>query len=98
STARVNLIKSERQVTSDTETAVRNLSMDLESLGLAERANTVADQGLQLAQERFKAGAASNLEVRDAQLKVLTAQLTLVSTQIDVHLADLDVRAAEGQL
>jgi len=98
STARVNLIKSERQVTQDTETAVRNLSVNLESLTLAEKANQAATLGLQLAQERFKAGAASNLEVRDAQLKLTSAELNLVSTQIDVHLADLDVRAAEGTL
>ncbi|MBS2027136.1 MAG: TolC family protein [Deltaproteobacteria bacterium] len=98
SAARVNLIKSERQVTQDTETAVRTLTVNLEALSLAEKANQAANLGLQLAQERFKAGAASNLEVRDAQLKLTSAELNLVSTQIDVHLADLDVRAAEGAL
>jgi outer membrane protein TolC len=98
STARVNLLKSERSVTEETEKAVRTLSVNLESLELAERAQQAASLGLQLAEERFKAGAASNLEVRDAQQKLTTAELTLISNRIDVHLAALDVRAAQGQL
>jgi len=50
------------------------------------------------AQERFDNGAASNIEVRDAQLKLTSAELTLVSTRIDVQLAALDLQAAIGKL
>jgi len=98
STARVQLLKSEREVEAQTEKAVRTLAEDLQALAIAKLAQSAAGQGLALAEERFRAGAASNLEVRDAQLKLTQAELTLVSTQIDLHLADIDVRAATGAL
>jgi outer membrane protein len=98
SSARVELLKSERQVQQDTEKAVRTLAEGLQALKIAVMAQTAATQGLTLAQERFRAGAASNLEVRDAQLKLTASELTLVSTQIDLHLADIDVRTATGKL
>lgn len=70
----------------------RQVALSAENLGTAE-------QGLALARERLDAGLASQLEVRDASLKLTQAELSLVEARIDhaVALADL-ARAAGGPL
>jgi outer membrane protein TolC len=59
----------------------------------------MADQGLALARERLDAGLATQLEVRDASLKLTQAELALVEARIDhaVAIADL-ARAAGGPI
>jgi outer membrane protein TolC len=68
-------------------------------VGLAADNLRVAEQGLALARERLDAGLASQLEIRDASLKLTQAELSLVEARIDhaVALADL-ARAAGGPL
>jgi outer membrane protein TolC len=58
-----------------------------------------AEQGAALARQRLEAGLASQLEVRDASLKLTLAELSLVQARIDhaVAVADL-ARAAGGAL
>lgn len=98
SQARVQLLRSERAVTEETERAVRNQAVGLEALELAQQAQSAAQEGLLLAQERFKAGAGTNLEIRDAQLKLTGAELSLLSNQVDLQLARVDLQAAVGKL
>ncbi|HSD21973.1 MAG TPA: TolC family protein [Anaeromyxobacter sp.] len=59
----------------------------------------MAEQGLALARERLDAGLATQLEVRDASLKLTQAELALVEARIDhaVAIADL-ARAAGGPI
>ncbi len=68
-------------------------------VALAEENLGAADQGLALARQRLEAGLASQLEVRDASLKLTQAELSLVQARIDhaVALADLN-RAVGGAL
>lgn len=96
--ARVQLEKGERAVREEAHRAALNLSANLDVLGLAEQVQSTAAEALRLAEERFRAGAASNLEVRDAQLKVTSAELNLMSTRIDTELATIDVQGAIGRL
>jgi outer membrane protein TolC len=54
---------------------------------------------VRLAQQRLEAGAATQLEVRDAALKLTQAKLTLVNARIDAIVARADLnRAAGGSL
>jgi outer membrane protein len=98
SQAQAQLLKNERLVREQAARAATSLERGRETLGLATVAHAAAAEGLELARERFNAGAASNLEVRDAQLKLTSAELNLVSTRIDVQLAAIDIEAAIGRL
>lgn len=55
-----------------------------------------ADQGLALARQRLEAGLASQLEVRDATLKLTQAELSLVQARIDHAVATADLNRAVG--
>jgi outer membrane protein TolC len=55
-----------------------------------------ATQGLSLARERLDAGLATQLELRDASLKLTQAELSLVETRIDHAVAVADLNRATG--
>jgi outer membrane protein TolC len=55
-----------------------------------------ATYGSTLAQDRFKAGAGSTLEVRDAQLKLAQAELTLIQNRVNVEVARANLERAIG--
>ncbi|HET9552365.1 MAG TPA: TolC family protein [Anaeromyxobacteraceae bacterium] len=55
-----------------------------------------AEQGLSLATQRLEAGLASQLEVRDATLKLTQAELSLVQARIDHAVAAADLNRAVG--
>ena len=57
---------------------------------------TAAEQGLSLARQRLEAGLASQLEVRDATLKLTQAELSLVQARIDHAVAAADLNRAVG--
>ncbi|HET8542537.1 MAG TPA: TolC family protein, partial [Anaeromyxobacter sp.] len=65
-------------------------------VALATDAVAVAGQGLALARERLDAGLASQLEVRDASLKLTQAELSLVQARIDHAVARADLARAAG--
>ncbi len=56
----------------------------------------LARDGLRLATERFTAGLATQLEERDASLKLTQAELTLLETRIDHTVARADLARAVG--
>ena len=57
---------------------------------------SAAEQSLSLARQRFDAGLASQLEVRDASLKLTQAELSLVQARIDHAVATADLARAVG--
>ena len=57
---------------------------------------SAAEQGLSLARQRLEAGLASQLEVRDATLKLTQAELSLVQARIDHAVAAADLNRAVG--
>jgi outer membrane protein TolC len=65
-------------------------------VGLAADNLTAAEQGLALARQRLEAGLASQLEVRDATLKLTQAELSLVQARIDHAVAAADLNRAVG--
>jgi outer membrane protein TolC len=67
----------------------RQVSLAADALGIAREA-------LALATQRFDAGLASQLEVRDANLKLAQAELTLIQTRIDHAVAQADLARAVG--
>ncbi len=57
---------------------------------------TASEQSLSLARQRLEAGLASQLEVRDASLKLTQAELSLVQARIDHAVATADLARAVG--
>jgi outer membrane protein TolC len=55
-----------------------------------------AEEGLTLARERLEAGLASQIEIRDASLKLTQAELSLVEARIDYAVARADLARAAG--
>lgn len=67
-----------------------------QAVGLAAQNLEVAQQGVALATQRLEAGLLSQLEARDASLKLTQAQLALVQARIDHAIAVADLNRAVG--
>ncbi|GMT98874.1 TolC family outer membrane protein [Corallococcus caeni] len=103
--AQVNIRKAEltfaqtaRELEAEVRRAHQVLDGQIASAKLATANRAVAQQGLALAEERFRAGAGSTLDVRDAQLKLTQAELVLLQSRIDVEIARYALFRAMGTL
>ena len=94
--ARLQAEQSLQQVTSEiarARVAYRTLSA---SVTLAEENLYAARESLRLAQVRYEAGAASQVEIRDALLNRTRAELSLLQARIDAIVARADLNRAVG--
>ncbi len=85
STARLQLEYAQRQLEVDVAKAAEALRSQQQALEVAAANERTAKQIVELAEERFSAGAGSTLDVRDAELKLTQAELTLVQGKIDLE-------------
>ncbi|WP_224371389.1 TolC family protein [Hyalangium versicolor] len=97
-TAELNLAQAERELDATVRSALEALVTRIEAARLSADNREAAAQSLALAEERFKAGAGSTLEVRDAQLKLTQAELTLLGNRVDVEIARFALMRAMGTL
>nr|WP_227027262.1 TolC family protein [Corallococcus soli] len=96
--AELTLSQTGRELEAEVRRAHQALEGQLASSKLATTNRVAAAQGLELAEERFKAGAGSTLDVRDAQLKLTQAELVLLQSRIDVEIARYALFRATGTL
>ncbi len=96
STAQLNLEQSTHDVEADVRRTLRSLESSLRATRFARANLQAATYGSTLAQDRFKAGAGSTLEVRDAQLKLAQAELTLIQNRVNVEVARANLERAIG--
>ncbi len=96
--ARLNLAQNERDVEGQVKVALDSLEAQLKALEVAQQNRVTATQNLDYAQERFRAGASSTLEVRDAQVKLAQAYQTLIQSRSDAEVARAAVQKAMGTL
>jgi outer membrane protein len=94
--ARAQAAQAGQQVAAEIARARANIVALARAAGIAAENLAVAEQGVALARERLGAGAASQLEVRDASLKLTQAQLQLVEARVDHAVARADLRRAVG--
>jgi outer membrane protein len=97
-TAELNLAQAERELEASLRAAVELLATRIDAARLSAENREAAAQSLALAEERFKAGAGSTLEVRDAQLNLTQAELTLLGNRVDVEIARYSLMRAMGTL
>ena len=66
------------------------------SAAIAEESLRAAEENLRLAKTRFEAGAATQLEIGDALLKLTQSQLALLQARVDTLIARADLNRAVG--
>jgi outer membrane protein TolC len=83
-------------VASDVEKAVAQLATARAQARVAQQAEQTAKEGLRLARTRQEVGVGTQLEVRDAELKLTQAQLNVVGSLVDGREAEAALRRAQG--
>jgi outer membrane protein TolC len=96
--AELALEQSDREMTAELARATQTLDALIEMAKLAAANRDAARHGLQLVQERFSVGAASTLEVRDAQQKLTDSELVALNSRIDVEVARAQLLRDMGTL
>jgi outer membrane protein TolC len=91
-------IAGRRGVASDVERAIASWSSARAQARVAAQLQENAVKGLQLAKARQEVGVGTQLEVRDAELKVTQAQLSRVGALVDSHEAEAALRRATGDI
>ena len=86
----------EREVVLGVHSAHLDVEIARESIGVAGSGVRSAEEDLRLAQERFKLGEGTILEVIDAQVNHTRARTSLVSATYDLRLAQAGLRRAMG--
>ena len=91
-----DLSNAKRNVASDVEKAVAQLATARTQVKVAQQAEGTAREGLRLAKTRQQVGVGTQLEVRDAELKLTQAQLSVVGSLVDGREAEAALRRAQG--
>jgi outer membrane protein TolC len=78
-----DLMQGKRQVASDVNTAIANLAGARQRAQVAGQSEDTAREGLRLAKARQAVGVGTELDVRDAELKLTQAQLAHVNALVD---------------
>ena len=101
--ARINTLLAEndlangrRGVASDVERAVAQLAVAGQQVRIAVQSLQTASENLRLARTRQQVGVGTQLEVRDAELKLTQAQLARDNALVDGHEAESALRRATG--
>jgi outer membrane protein len=85
-----------RNVASDVQKAVAQLSAAKAQARVAVQSQSTAQEGLRLARTRQEVGVGTQLEVRDAELKLTQAQLSVVGSLVDGREAEAALKRAQG--
>lgn len=91
-----NLANGRRGVASDVATAVAQLAAAGAQSRIARESEGNAQENLRLARTRQQVGVGTQLEVRDAELKLTQSQLARVGALVDGHEAQAALRRAVG--
>jgi outer membrane protein len=87
----------ELQLQTDVGTALRNLETAFRTSQIQERVRATAAEELRLAQERFRFGAASSVEVTDAQTNLAEAERALIDVVYNFHKSLAALEALIGE-
>jgi outer membrane protein len=91
-----DLANGRRGVAVDVEKAVAQLATARAQLRVAQQAEQTARESLRLARTRQEVGVGTQLEVRDAELRLTQAQLNVVGSLVDGREAEAALRRAQG--
>ena len=94
--AEVDLATGRRTVASDVERAVAQLASARQQARIAAQSVQTAGENLRLARTRQQVGVGTQLEVRDAELKLTQSELARTNALVDGHEAESALRRAVG--
>jgi len=94
--AQNDLINGRRGVASDVERAVAQLGVARQQARIATQSEQTAGENLRLARTRQRVGVGTQLEVRDAELKLTQSELARANALVDGHEAESALRRATG--
>jgi len=94
--AEVDLATGRRTVASDVERAVAQLAAARQQARIAAQSVQTAGENLRLARTRQQVGVGTQLEVRDAELKLTQSELARANALVDGHEAESALRRAVG--
>jgi outer membrane protein TolC len=94
--ADVDLATGRRAVASDVERAVAQLATTRQQARIAAQSVQTAGENLRLARTRQQVGVGTQLEVRDAELKLTQSELARANALVDGHEAESALRRAVG--
>jgi outer membrane protein len=95
--ARYTVRAQELQLQADVGTAIRNLETAFRTAAIQERVRATAAEELRLAQERFRFGAASSVEVTDAQTNLAEAERAQIEVVYGFHQSLAALEALIGE-
>jgi outer membrane protein TolC len=75
---------------------LRTLETQRRISGVAEKNRVLSEKQLAVEVERFNAGASSNIDVRNAQVKLTQSQLTQLQGRVDVEIARAALQRVAG--
>jgi len=87
-----------RDIEADIRKAWMAVNLLTEAEAISEANRDTAREALAALNERFRAGLATQLEVRDSELKVTQAELNLVQSRLDVEVAKATLERVIGTL
>lgn len=85
------------QMTTEISTAHRNLTMQYQTVQIEEQNRATAEQALQLAQERYRVGASSFVEVTQARADFERASTAHINATYEFHKAYAELERAVGR-
>jgi outer membrane protein TolC len=85
-----------RTVASDVERAVAQLAVARQQARIAAQTQQTSSENLRLARTRQQVGVGTQLEVRDAELKLTQSELARANALVDGHEAESALRRATG--
>ncbi|TMB38744.1 MAG: TolC family protein, partial [Deltaproteobacteria bacterium] len=94
--AEVDLMTGRRTVASDVQRAVAQLAASRQQARIAAQSVQTAGENLRLARTRQQVGVGTQLEVRDAELKLTQSELARANALVDGHEAESALRRAVG--
>jgi outer membrane protein len=80
------------------KTAYFNIEQLQEQLNVSRENVNAADEDLKISQEKYKLGAATILDLLDAQVSLKEAQMSLIQTEFDLNLAIANLENAMGKM
>lgn len=96
--AKENLVERERNLRLEVEEALLSLQAAKEITTINEDNLKSAEEDLRLAQERYRVGAGTLLDIIDAQFNLTNAKAIWVSAKYDMMIARAQLKAAMGTL
>ncbi|MFL5361026.1 MAG: TolC family protein, partial [Myxococcales bacterium] len=94
--AETDLATGRRTVVSDVERAIAQLAAARQQARIAAQSVETAGENLRLARTRQQVGVGTQLEVRDAELKLTQSELARTNALVDGHEAESALRRAVG--